>query len=76
MSNFYEYSLILSFPQHVTHHAPIKLLKLEFAVPEDKFEAVIGKAEEALQQQQEQIKRSQNVKEALIKHRVSICNPV
>ncbi|XP_035824390.1 nesprin-1 [Aplysia californica] len=54
---------------HVMHHAPIKLLKLEFAVPEDKFEAAIGKAEEALQQQQEQIKRNQNVKEALIKHR-------
>ena len=56
---------------HVMYHAPIKLLKLEFAVPEDKFEAAILKAEEALQQQQEQIKKNQNVKEALARHRVS-----
>ncbi|GFO48198.1 nesprin-1, partial [Plakobranchus ocellatus] len=54
---------------HVLYHAPMKLLKLEFAVPEDKFEQAMEKAEVELRQQQDQIRRNQGVKEALLKHR-------
>lgn len=56
--------------QHVLRLAPIRLLKLEFTVPEDKFKQSVEMAEVALQQQQEQIRRNQNVKEALAKHKV------
>ncbi|CAL1544282.1 unnamed protein product [Lymnaea stagnalis] len=55
--------------EHVLHHAPIKLLKLEFAIPEDKFELGMEKAEVFLRQAQEQIKRNENIKDALAKHK-------
>ncbi|GFR66525.1 nesprin-1, partial [Elysia marginata] len=55
--------------EHVLYHAPMKLLKLQFAVPEDKFETSMEKAEVELKQQQDQIRRNHGVKEALLKHR-------
>nr|KAG5692778.1 hypothetical protein BaRGS_009394 [Batillaria attramentaria] len=53
----------------VMHQAPIKLLKLEFVLPEEKFEHQIGKAELALKQHQEQLASNTHVKDALQKHR-------
>ncbi|KAH9507324.1 hypothetical protein Btru_056910, partial [Bulinus truncatus] len=55
--------------EHVLHHAPLKLLKLEFAIPEDKFEAGMEKAELCLREAQDHIKRNHNIKEALTKHK-------
>ncbi|BFZ08024.1 hypothetical protein BsWGS_11063 [Bradybaena similaris] len=55
--------------EHILHHAPIKLFKLEFVIPENKFEQFMEIAEVALQQQQDQIKQNRNVKEALEKHK-------
>ncbi|XP_076442566.1 muscle-specific protein 300 kDa-like isoform X3 [Babylonia areolata] len=49
--------------------APIKLLKLEFVIPEEKFEHQFGKAEQALKQNQEQLAANVNVRDALQKHR-------
>ena len=51
--------------------APIKLLKLEFVIPEEKFDHQMGKAEQTLKQCQEQLASNTNVKDALQKHRVS-----
>uniref|UniRef100_A0A2C9KCB0 Calponin-homology (CH) domain-containing protein n=1 Tax=Biomphalaria glabrata TaxID=6526 RepID=A0A2C9KCB0_BIOGL len=55
--------------EHVLHHAPLKLLKLEFVIPEDKFEKGMEKAETSLREAQDQIKRNHNIKEALAKHK-------
>lgn len=56
--------------QAVMSHAPIRLLKLEFVLPEEKFDLQMNKAEMALQQHREQLNTNTNVKDALQKHRV------
>lgn len=53
---------------HILQLAPIRLLMLEFEVPEGKFGQSVEIAEETLKQQQEQIRSNQNLKEALAKH--------
>ncbi|XP_025103982.1 nesprin-1-like isoform X4 [Pomacea canaliculata] len=53
----------------VMSHAPIRLLKLEFVLPEEKFDLQMNKAEMALQQHREQLNTNTNVKDALQKHR-------
>ncbi|KAK7104412.1 hypothetical protein V1264_019133 [Littorina saxatilis] len=49
--------------------APVKLLKLEFVLPEEKFDLQMGKAEAILKQCQEQLASNTNVKDALQKHK-------
>ena len=56
--------------------APIKLLKLEFVIPEEKFDHQLSKAEHTLKQCQEQLASNTNVKDALQKHRVSRPRPL
>ena len=58
------------FVQAVMAAAPIKLLKLEFVIPEEKFEHQIGKAEVTIKQNQDQLAANTNVRDALQKHRV------
>ncbi|KAL8590280.1 hypothetical protein ACOMHN_006396 [Nucella lapillus] len=49
--------------------APIRLLKLEFVLPEEKFDKHMNKAEQTLQHSQQQLAANVNVREALQKHR-------
>jgi hypothetical protein len=50
--------------------APIRLLKLEFVLPEEKFDLQMTKAEQVVKQNQQQLASNTNVKDALQKHRV------
>lgn len=57
--------------QNVQASAPIKLVKLEFRLPEEIFIEQVDDAEKTLQQEQKQLQRNENVKQTLQKHRVS-----
>ena len=51
--------------------APIRLIKLEFCIPEEKFTQSLDSAEKTLAQEQQQLNRNENVRAVLQKHRVS-----
>ncbi|ESO86156.1 hypothetical protein LOTGIDRAFT_167389 [Lottia gigantea] len=55
--------------KNILHHAPLRLLHLEFSLPEGKFCQNMETAEKALKQHQEQLQSRVNVKEALLKHK-------
>lgn len=57
--------------QNVQALTPIKLVKLEFSLPEETFVEQCNGAEKNLQQEQRQLQKNENVKETLQKHRVS-----
>jgi heme exporter protein D len=50
--------------------APLCLLRLEFLLPEEKFVSSVDEAEKILQQEKEQLRRNENVKATLQKHKV------
>ncbi|XP_076463750.1 muscle-specific protein 300 kDa-like isoform X7 [Babylonia areolata] len=49
--------------------APIRLVKLEFVLPEERFEQHMTKAEQTLQHSQQQLAANTNVRDALHKHK-------
>ncbi|XP_041351119.1 nesprin-1-like [Gigantopelta aegis] len=55
--------------KNIHYNAPMKQLKLEFALPEDKFLATVMNAEKIIREHQEKLSRRENVKDALMKHR-------
>ncbi|KAK6181528.1 hypothetical protein SNE40_009363 [Patella caerulea] len=55
--------------KNVLYHAPLRLLHLEFSLPESKFCQNMDMAETALKQHEEQLRSQVNVKEALLKHK-------
>ena len=57
--------------QAIQSLAPIKLVKLEFRVQEEKFLGIMENAEKTVNQQQQQLQRRENVKETLQKHKVT-----
>ena len=64
--------------QHFQKFAPVKLIKLEFCVQEEKFVQALENAEKTINQQQLMLQRRENVKETLQKHKVqtfSLCIP-
>ena len=56
--------------QQIQAIAPVKLVKLEFAVQEEKFLGLVENAEKTINQQQQKLQRRDNVKETLLKHKV------
>jgi hypothetical protein len=61
----------LNIDRWCTCFFPIKLVKLEFSLPEETFVEQCNGAEKNLQQEQRQLQKNENVKETLQKHRVS-----
>ena len=49
----------------------MRLIKLEFYVPEDTFTTSLDSAEATMQQEQQQLRKNENVKDVLRKHKVS-----
>ena len=56
--------------QDMLHHAPIRLVKLEFQLPEETFLQNIELAEKTLNQQRQALAEKGNIKEILRKHKV------
>lgn len=63
--------VVVIYLQSTLALAPIKLVKLEFRLPEETFTEQVSVAEKTLQQEQRQLQKNENVKETLLKHRVS-----
>ena len=57
--------------QHFMKFSPVKLIKLEFCVQEEKFVGLVENAEKTINQQQLMLQRRENVKETLQKHKVA-----
>ncbi|KAK3089398.1 hypothetical protein FSP39_003323 [Pinctada imbricata] len=55
--------------QEIQVLAPIRLIKIEFCIPEDKFVQSMDSAEKTLAQEQQALKKNENVRAVLQKHK-------
>ena len=59
------------FSQDLQRHAPVRLMKLEFQLPEVEYLQLLSTAETQLSDEEQALDEKQNVKEILRKHQAS-----